>query len=539
MLLRKTILLSFLLIIFCLYKPQALTRSEAEINNKYDQIEETDLKFNDLNQINTLYNYSQNKGYKSGILRGLIALQKHYLTKGKYTLSQQYGEKAEIIAKELNDYKALATINTCMGNSFTILGLQKDALMSLNSAMKYNKKIENIIDRKINQAYISANYAGYYEGKRLNDSIFYYVKKGLSDIESVPNRHLTSLQKSKYYYMMIFQNMNMGNFYVYAFQSANLDKAEPYFLKVISFSKSYPQYFTTIAIDAYDSISMFYLLKKDYKKAIEYSEKVLASERKTNSPQSRLNAYENLKTSYEAIGDLAQQNKYLKLYTNLNDSILMIKKQSVILHTENKINQSKREINSLKKYTILLSIIALVILSSLLFYFYRKNIIQKKKYHSLIAQLSMDTTNLTNTSSPILPSDDYITNNILSPEKEKEIINRLNAFETSEKFLKKNITLSFLSYQLDTNSKYLSQIINQYKKQNFNSYINHLRINYILHKLHKDPLYREYKISYLATECGYASSQVFIHAFKKETGMTPSYFIYNLKQQNPEELTLL
>ena len=62
--------------------------------------------------------------------------------------------------------------------------------------------------------------------------------------------------------MMIFQNMNMGNFYVYAFQSANLDKAEPYFLKVISFSKSYPQYFTTIAIDAYDSISMFYLLKK-------------------------------------------------------------------------------------------------------------------------------------------------------------------------------------------------------------------------------------------------------------------------------------
>lgn len=78
----------------------------------------------------------------------------------------------------------------------------------------------------------------------------------------------------------------------------------------------------------------------------------------------------------------------------------------------------------------------------------------------------MDTTNLTNTPSTILPSDDCITNNTLSLEKEKEIINRLNAFETSEKFLKKNITLSFLSYQLDTNSKYLSQIINQYKSKN-------------------------------------------------------------------------
>ena len=57
----------------------------------------------------------------------------------------------------------------------------------------------------------------------------------------------------------------------------------------------------------------------------------------------------------------------------------------------------------------------------------------------------MDTTNLTNTPSTILPSDDCITNNTLSLEKEKEIINRLNAFETSEKFLKEHHTFfSFL-----------------------------------------------------------------------------------------------
>ncbi|WP_260256382.1 helix-turn-helix domain-containing protein [Elizabethkingia miricola] len=38
-------------------------------------------------------------------------------------------------------------------------------------------------------------------------------------------------------------------------------------------------------------------------------------------------------------------------------------------------------------------------------------------------------------------------------------------------------------------------------------------------------------MSYLAEECGYASSQVFINAFRKETGMTPSYFINGLKSQ--------
>ncbi|NHQ71954.1 helix-turn-helix domain-containing protein, partial [Elizabethkingia miricola] len=51
---------------------------------------------------------------------------------------------------------------------------------------------------------------------------------------------------------------------------------------------------------------------------------------------------------------------------------------------------------------------------------------------------------------------------------------------------------------------------------------------YIIDKLYNNPLYREYKISYLAEECGYSSHQVFITAFRKETGMTPSYFIKQL-----------
>ena len=88
-----------------------------------------------------------------------------------------------------------------------------------------------------------------------------------------------------------------------------------------------------------------------------------------------------------------------------------------------------------------------------------------------------------------------------------------------------------MSNLFNTNPKYLSQIIRENKNQNFNSYINQLRISYISDKLYNTTLYREYKISYLAEECGYASSQVFINAFRKETGMTPSYFINELKSQ--------
>lgn len=91
-----------------------------------------------------------------------------------------------------------------------------------------------------------------------------------------------------------------------------------------------------------------------------------------------------------------------------------------------------------------------------------------------------------------------------------------------------------MSNLFNTNPKYLSQIIRESRNQNFNSYINQLRINYISNKLYSTTLYREYKISYLAEECGYASPQVFINAFRKETGMTPSYFINELKNQKTE-----
>jgi len=47
--------------------------------------------------------------------------------------------------------------------------------------------------------------------------------------------------------------------------------------------------------------------------------------------------------------------------------------------------------------------------------------------------------------------------------------------------------------------------------------------------LYEEPKHREYKISYLAELCGFSSREVFTTIFKKETGISPSYFIDHLK----------
>lgn len=111
------------------------------------------------------------------------------------------------------------------------------------------------------------------------------------------------------------------------------------------------------------------------------------------------------------------------------------------------------------------------------------------------------------------------------------ILQKLKRFEKSGKFLKNDITLSSLSTSLDTNPRYLSEIIKQYTGKNFNNYLNGLRIQNIIQLLYKESVYREYKITYLAEYSGFASTKVFATAFKKETGVTPSYFINQLKEE--------
>jgi len=114
------------------------------------------------------------------------------------------------------------------------------------------------------------------------------------------------------------------------------------------------------------------------------------------------------------------------------------------------------------------------------------------------------------------------------------ILKKLIKFEKDYKYLKKDITLTWVASHLNTNTKYLSETIKIHRGKNFNNYINGLRISYITYMLYKKPEYREYKVASLARECGYSSSQVFVIAFKKENGIPPSYFIANLRSENPE-----
>ena len=110
-----------------------------------------------------------------------------------------------------------------------------------------------------------------------------------------------------------------------------------------------------------------------------------------------------------------------------------------------------------------------------------------------------------------------------------EIVNSvllaLEEFESGNGFLDNNLTLNSLSKAFNTNSNYLSKIINFYKKQNFSSYISNLRVDYCIEQLKTNETFRKYSIKAIAFELGYNNAESFSKDFYKKTGIYPSYFI--------------
>nr|WP_244826096.1 AraC family transcriptional regulator [Carboxylicivirga linearis] len=101
-------------------------------------------------------------------------------------------------------------------------------------------------------------------------------------------------------------------------------------------------------------------------------------------------------------------------------------------------------------------------------------------------------------------------------------------------YLDKELSLSLVAKKLETNTKYLSEIIKKKYGKNFNRYINELRIYYLIELLKSDEKVLNYKIAYLAELCGFNSRNVFTTTFKSVVGESPSIFIEKLRKSDQE-----
>ena len=100
---------------------------------------------------------------------------------------------------------------------------------------------------------------------------------------------------------------------------------------------------------------------------------------------------------------------------------------------------------------------------------------------------------------------------------------------TRKPYLEPKLSLSDLAAQLHTSPNNLSQVINQYEQKNFYDFINEYRVKEFIERASL-PEYKNLNLLGIAYDSGFNSKSSFNEVFKKQTGLTPSKYLKNEKE---------
>ena len=248
--------------------------------------------------------------------------------------------------------------------------------------------------------------------------------------------------------------------------------------------------------------------------------------------------YKLLADSYKETGDFERANYYFEKYITSTSEFNKIKndiKESTraqeIKEFRNELESLESEKNKKETYLNYLFLGASVIILILLFFllrFYKTKKENEAKFETLLAKINVaeKPEDIIDTKDEDL--DEKNTTDV--PEETKQqILDGLKKLENQEYFLKQDCNSYNVAKKINTNTSYLSKVINSHFGKNFNTYINDLRINYTIVRLKNDVIFRSYSIQAIAEEVGYKSADSFTKYFKRDTGLNPSFYIKELK----------
>lgn len=285
---------------------------------------------------------------------------------------------------------------------------------------------------------------------------------------------------------------------------------------------------------AYNQLGYLHLQKKEFNKSEETLFIALKFAEILGNPFLLEQINRNLAINYLGANQKIKHKVYNDEFLVLNNKVELIEQESV--NTAYNIISGEGELYLEKEKDKYSNYRGIILASGLLFTLIGLLILikdqwKKKRLKEIIKYLEISKNNFIKTK-PL----NKVSKRKLSFPKETEdiLLSKLKRFESSNKFLNRDMSLALLSGQFETNTKYLSETIHKHYNDNFNTFINKLRINYIIDKLKNDGNYLNYKISFLAEESGFSSHSSFATVFKSIIGMSPATFIDLLKKEHEE-----
>ncbi len=232
--------------------------------------------------------------------------------------------------------------------------------------------------------------------------------------------------------------------------------------------------------------------------------------------------YETFSRYYKTFGDPTQAIKYQDLYADIKEvRSRSAKKIADALVSKLEVERQRNENNIVLAGFLVFVLISVLLM--LLVHLSRKRKAEKAYYLKLVERIQSNGVHPDTIADTKDPS--------ISDETEERLLAMLVQLEEEAFFLDKEISLTKLATRFGTNQRYISYIIKKYRGKDFNNYIQHSRIHYIISRIRLDRTLLDYKLSYLADMAGFSSHSKFSSVFKTVTGLPPSVFIHFTKDE--------
>jgi len=423
------------------------------------------------------------------------------------------------IAEELKDTFQISRINNNIGVSYMQIKEYKDAESFLKKAVQYKDNQKVKIGPVYNNLGLIKEIQGLY-----NDAYKYY---SLAEENYKKEHDTTGIAGT-------IGNLGGVKLQIGKTEEGFKDLMTSYNM-VVKLKDKYRQaiILNKISLDYYFTI-------KDYKNALKYIKKSTKMSLDNNYPELTYENYYGQSVIYSAMGDYKTALNLREKEIVIQDSIFSndiktivqdinirydnLKKEKTIelLNKQTEINEAKAKT---QRVWIFILIFIAIIFSIIGILIYKYNI----KQDVINEQIVSKNIEIVKQEKELEITEEKYTYSHLETDKELQIANKIKDILKNEKlYTDSNLTINSLADKIEINRTYVSQVINNYFKVNFNTLINKYRIKEARKLLLENT---NLSIEGISIEVGFRSKSVFNGSFKLHTGVTPSVFIANSKAQ--------
>ncbi len=445
----------------------------------------------------------------------LVQLGNSYAAIGETKIGLDYFSKSEAIAKKENLQFYNAVIPVLIGGMYFNANEYKKALSEYKKGYKRLQEAKDIdeLNKRFNSSLTLISISGTHLKLKRIDS----AKIVLKQLKSIGLDTINDLIKLNY--------LTQKNRVLIAEKKYKEALSEIKLLKKLSYeydSNSGGYYYYKELAEAYEGLGK-------YDSAAVVMQKGIAIGLTKTKEFNLVEDYKTLAKIYKKAGNLEKSNEYFEKYV-LNQTSLEKNRKKIIDTFHNKevfsleIEKQKQKRNI--SFIVIGGSILIALLLLYLFSLSKKRKDNAEKFDELLQKIeSLEQQQLIDTKDAILEEK---SNSDINKDTFDEILAGLQKIEEQHYYLKQECNSYNVAKKIKTNTSYLSKVINAHYQKNFNTYINDLRINYVILKLKEDSRFRSYSIQSISEDIGYKSPDSFTKYFKRRTGLLPSVYIKKL-----------